>query len=233
MSVGGMLVSADGKTLFVCNSDLGISTFKGASKPGLVAFDAKSGAFKARWEFPGGGLCNDLTMTPDGTILMTDSFIPRILVLKPGATELSEWVTDERFKGDGFNLNGITWSENGVYTVKYNSNELFRIVIKEDGSAGAVDKISLSRALGGPDGIKTMASGALLVVEGAGRLAKIRVSGLEGVVETVGEGFNVPTTATIIGEKAYVVEGQLDHLPVPDNNAGEPEPFALKVVQLP
>jgi len=233
MSVTGILVSTDGKTLFVCNSDLGISTFKGTSKPGLVAFDAKSGVFKGRWEFPGGGLCNDLTMTPDGTILMTDSFTPRILALKPGAVELSQWVTDERFKGEGINLNGITWSENGVYTVKYNSNELFRVVMNEDGSAGVIDKINLSRALDEPDGIKTLASGALLVVEGAGRLAKINISGLEGVVETVGEGFNVPTTATIIGEEAYVVEGQLDHLPIRDNKAGEPDPFTLKVVQLP
>ena len=88
MSVGGLIVSPDGETLFACNSDIGISTFTGLSKPGLVAFDTKSGVIKGRWDFPGGGLCNDMTMMPDGTILMTDSFIPRILALKAGAKSL-------------------------------------------------------------------------------------------------------------------------------------------------
>ena len=233
MAIGGLIVSPDGKTLFACNSDLGFGPHSGASSPGLVSFDTKSGAFKKRWAFPNGGLCNDLTMTPDGSILLTDSFVPRILVLKPGAEALEEWVTNERFTGEGFNLNGITWSKQGVFAVKYNSNELFRIGLNADGSAGKVDPVNLSRPLGGPDGIKTLATGELLVVEGQGRLAKIKINGLDGSVETIAEGLNVPTTATVVGQTVYVVEGQLDHLPTPDSEAGAPEPFTLKVLDLP
>lgn len=235
MSVVGMVVSPDGKTLFACNSDIGISDFKGASQPGLVAFDTKTGISKGSWEFPGGGLCNDLTFTPDGTILMTDSFKPRIMALKPGAKLLSQWSTDERFNtGKGFNLNGITWNEQGLFVVKYNSNELFRIGVKTDGSAGPIDKITLSRPLGGPDGIKTLASGDLLVVEGGtGQLSTIRLDGLNGEVKTISAGLNVPTTVAVFGNTAYIIEGQLDHLPFPNNKTGAPDTFMLKAVELP
>jgi len=235
MSVAGMVVSSDGGTLYACNSDLGVSDFKGASRPGLVSFDIKSGSFGGRWEFPDGGLCNDLALTPDGTLLMTDSFKPRILALKPHAKSLSLWSKDARFFTEkGFNLNGITWNRQGVFVVKYNTNELFRIVMKQDGSAGSVDQITLSRPLGGPDGIKTLASGKLLVVEGkTGTLATIRVDKLNGKVRTVGKGLNVPTTAAVFGNTAYVVEGQLDHLPFPGAKVGLPDAFMLKAITLP
>lgn len=232
MSVGGLLVSPEGETLYVCNSDIGVSTFTGLSKPGLVAFDTKSGFFKGRWDFPGGGLCNDLTMMSDGTILMTDSFIPRILALKPGAETLIQWAGDDRFNGEGFNLNGITLTDQGVFVVKFNSNELFRISINADGSAGPIDLVELSRPLGGPDGIKTLPSGELLVVEGEGRLSRIKLEGLYAVIETIAAGFDVPTTAAVLGNLAYVVEAQLDHLPFPSNKSGLPKPFTLKIVAL-
>jgi hypothetical protein len=232
MSTAGMMVTPDGKTLYVCNSDIGFGQFSGASKPGLVAFDTTTTALTGRWNFPDGGLCNDLTLTPDGTVLMTDSFKPRILALQPGADELTQWATDNRFSGEGFNLNGITWTNHGVFVVKYNSNELFRITAGSGGTAGAIESVQLSRPLAGPDGIKTLVNGDLLVVEGGGTLARIRIIGLEGVVETVGNNLNVPTTATVIDGVAYVVEGQLDHLPSPGKTVSPPDPFQIKVLDL-
>jgi len=233
MSVGGLMVSPDGSTLYVCNSDLGITNFSAAAKPGLVAFGIRDGGLVNRWNFPGGGLCNDMTMTADGTILMTDSFNPRILALKSGADELIEWVTDERFNGEGFNLNGITWNSEGVFVVKYNSNELFRISQNSNGSAGKIEKVQLSRALAGPDGIKALEDGNLLVVEGAGMLSIIKISNLDGHIQTVANGLNVPTTVAVIGKMAYVVEGQLDHLPSPNKAVTAPDPFQLQSITLP
>ncbi len=219
----------------MCNSDIGVSDFKGASQPGLLAFDTKTGALQGRWDFPDGGLCNDLTLTPNGTLLVTDSFNPRILALNPDENSLSIWSTDERFFTEsGFNLNGITWNEQGLFVVKYNTNELFRIDLNDDGSAGAINNIILSRPLGGPDGIETLGSGELLVVEGnTGTLATIRLDGLNGQVKTLAEGLDVPTTAVIFDNIAYVIEAQLDDLPFPNANAGIPDTFMLEAIKLP
>lgn len=232
MSIGGLIISPDGGTLYACNSELPVATHKGASRPGLVAFDIGTGALINRWDFPGGGLCNDLTQAADGTILATDSYRPRILSLKPGAKTLSQWVTDDRFTGEGFNLNGIAWTPQGVFVVKYNSNQLFRIDMAPDGGAGAVTLVELSRPLGGPDGIKPLAPGELLVVEGHGRLSKITLDGLHGTIETLREGLDVPTTAAVVGDTAYVVEAQLDHLPLPGMEDNRPAPFSVAPVRL-
>jgi len=232
MSTAGMMVTPDGETLYVCNSDLGLGRFSGASKPGLVAFDTKTASLTGRWNFPEGGVCNDLTITPNGTILMTDSLNPRILALTSGADKLTQWATDKRFIGEGFNLNGITWTKQGVFVVKYNSNELFRITSLPGGEAGSIDAVHLSRPLVGPDGIKTLDNGDLLVVEGGGTLARIALNGLQGRINTLGNGLNVPTTAAVFNGSVYVVEGQLDHLPTPGTSVTPPAPFQLKILNL-
>ncbi len=77
----------------------------------LFAFDAATGAFKARIAVPGSErhFLNDITTGPDGTVYVTDTQGGRVWSASPGMTELRELVT----LGKVLAPNGITISTDG------------------------------------------------------------------------------------------------------------------------
>lgn len=232
VSTVGLLVDEDRGLLWACSSDPGLALRTGEDAPAVVAFALGSGAVSGRYELPGGGFCNDLSLDEAGNLYVTDSIAPRILVLPAGGSELELWLEDEAFAGEGFNLNGIVSAGDDVYAVKYNSGELLRIPVAEDGSAGDPARVTLDRELALPDGLKLERDGVLLVVEGAGRLSRITLENADrGAVTTVRDGLDGPTTAALVDGDAWVAEGQLGHLF--DPSSGEPTlPFELVRVPL-
>ncbi len=236
VSVLGILIDQDGNTLYACSSDPGISELTGSAKPAIVTFDTSTGAPGDRFELPEGGFCNDLTQMPDGTILATDSLNARIYALDPAGNALKIWLSDQRFTGEGFGLNGIASTADAVYVVKYNSGQLFEISVSANGAPSGVNEIKLDRPLAGPDGLEAIGKNELLVVEGGGlkagsrgNLSKITLTSESGVVQTLTTDLNVPTTAAIGDGIAFVVEGQLDHLFDPE--AGPPDEFQILEIE--
>jgi hypothetical protein len=241
--VNGMVtivgVHVAGEIVYACSSDPGLGELTGTAAPAIVAFDVKTGEPIGRYELPDGGIfCNDITALPDGTLLATDSFVPRIYVLKPGADALEIWFEDDQFTGEGFNLNGIAYDDGNVYVAKYNAGTLHSIPVGADGTAGEATQITLPNAVHGADGLNALGGGRFLLVEGGGLTDGVRGSliGLtlkDGVatLDTIAPDLNVPTTATVVDGVAYVVEGQLDNLF--DPTAGEPDLFKILEIELP
>lgn len=237
VSVVGMHVAGD--LVFACSSDPGASALTGTAAPALVVFDRQSGEATGRYELPeGGGFCNDIAEMPDGTILATDSFAPRIYALRPGSERLDVWLEDARFVGEGFNLNGIAHDAGAVYVLRYSTGSMHRIEVDADGSAGAVTEVALPAPFKAPDGLTALGGGRFLVVEGGGlqagargALTGVRLEGATATIETIAADLDVPTTAVVVGDIAYVVEGQLDHLF--DPAAGAPEPYRILSINLP
>ena len=223
----GLLADEARGTLWACSSDSGGT---GTSPPGLKAFDLATGEPAGSFDFPGGGFCNDIAIDADGNVYATDSFAPRILTLPAGGDALEIWLEDERFGGKGFNLNGIEVDGDDLYTVKSNTGQLFQIPIGKDGSAGKAVEVPLDRALQTPDGLRLEASGSLIVVEGVGQLTRITLGGSVPELTVVRDGLDGPTTATLVGDSAWVVEGQLVHLI--DPKSGSPD-LPFKVVRVP
>jgi len=229
----------EGDQTFACSSDPGIGALTGTAAPALVAFNTETGAPAGRYPLPEGGMfCNDIAALPDGTILATDSFVPRIYALKPGADQLEIWLDDSRFVGEGFNLNGIAYDNGAVFVARYNTGTLHQIDVGADGQAGQITDLKMSAEIHGADGLTALGDGRFLIVEGGGLYAGARgalwgatVFDGEAKLEAIAEDLNVPTTATVIGETAYVVEGQLDHLFDPD--AGSPDPYRILAIELP
>ncbi|MGH1444957.1 MAG: SMP-30/gluconolactonase/LRE family protein [Cognatishimia sp.] len=237
VTVVGLHVAGD--QTFVCSSDPGIGALTGSAAPALVAFDTKSGEPSGRYPLPEGGIfCNDIVELPDGTILATDSFVPRIYSLTPGADQLKVWLEDYRFSGEGFNLNGIAYDDGSVFVARYNKGTLHQIEVTADGQAGTVTDLEMSEGIQGADGLTALGDGRFLIVEGGGLSAGARgalwgatLSDGTVTLETIAPDLNVPTTATVVGSTAYVVEGQLDHLFNPE--AGPADPYRILAVELP
>ncbi len=233
-------VHVEGGQVFACSSDPGFAALAGTAAPALVSFDAHTGQPTGRYPLPEGGIfCNDITALPDGTILATDSFVPRIYALKPGADALSIWLDDEKFAGEGFNLNGIAYDDGAVFVARYNTGTLHQIEVGEDGQSGAVTDLAMSKAVHGADGLNALGNGRFLLVEGGGLSGGVR-GALWGVtvaygaaqLDVIAPDLNVPTTATVIDGTAYVVEGQLDQL-FDAENAGPLDPYRILKIELP
>ncbi|MFC4217259.1 SMP-30/gluconolactonase/LRE family protein [Pseudophaeobacter arcticus] len=237
VSVVGVHVAGD--QAYACSSDPGVSALTGTAVPALTAFGTQTGAPAGRYPLPEGGMfCNDIAALPDGTILVTDSFVPRIYALAPGADRLDIWLDDARFVGEGFNLNGIAYDDGAVFVARYNTGTLHRIALDAEGRAGVITDLTMSTEIHGADGLTALGGGRFLIVEGGGLSAGARgalwgatVSGAQAKLEVIAENLNVPTTATVIGQTAYVVEGQLDHLF--DPTAGAADPYRILAIELP
>lgn len=239
VSVLGTHVSADNQSLYACSSDPGFGDLTGSAKPALVRFNLSDGSADGRFELPEGGfICNDIAEMPDGTMLVTDSFAPRIYALRPGATELEIWYESADLQSEGFNLNGIAYSEGSVYFVRYTEGLLYRIGVKRNGDAGRLRQIELPRKINGADGLEAQGDGKFILVEGGGLQAGARgaILGLDvkrnkAMITVLADDVNVPTTATVVGDALYVVEGQLDHLF--DPSAGPADPYRILKLDLP
>ncbi|MBN2390173.1 MAG: hypothetical protein JXR84_05605 [Anaerolineae bacterium] len=207
----------------------------------LKSFDLETGALKEVYDYPDGSIGNDLTMDGDGNIYTTCSFTHRIFRLPAGGNTLEIWSDDPVLAVDSqegnWTLNGIDWDGNAsIYVSRTDIDGFYRVSIEDDGSAGAVQQIVVADTLTnmGYDGIALLDSDTIFVAEyGTNRLTMIDVIGNNGTKQVVSDQLDFPTNVAIVGDGAWVVESQIDHMLDP-NTAGPPQvPFLLKHVSLP
>ena len=236
MSVICIIADDRNKILWACSSNPGVTNYP-TQNPivSLKAFDLTTGDPLQSYKFPNGGFCNDITIDNNGNVYATDSFNPRILRLNKSKSRLENWFEDKAFEGEGFNLNGITFIDNKIYTVKMNSGELFEISIGENGKPVNFNKIDLPRSLNAPDGIEAIDKNNLLVVENRvpgtwnGSLTSINLS-KEPSIKIIKDNLDTPTTVSLKGKTAWVLQAQFSHL-FGDEKDTPPGPFEIIGVQ--
>ena len=231
LSVIGIIADDYNKILWACSSNPGVTNYP-VDNPivALKSFDLVTGDPINSYPFSNGGFCNDIAIDKNHNIYVTDSFNPRILKLNKSKNRLETWLESHFFEGEGFNLNGITSVDNYLYAVKMNSGELFRVEIKENGYPNNLEKINLPRLLEAPDGIKTIDSETLLVVENKGSLTIVELKN-SIKLKKIKENLDTPTTVAIKDNTALVLEAQFGHL-FGDEKDIEPDKFRIIGVKL-
>jgi len=186
----------------------------------VFVYDLADRALVESWETGEGGLVNDLTFADGGTYI-TDSFRPTLWRVpddrgEPGAIE--PWLDLEGTPipvQDGFNLNGITGSDDGsaFLTVHYATGQLFRV----DVASQEIVEVDL----GGED----LRTGDGLLLDGTTLLAVVNepepavvriemapdLASGEVVERVTDPSFDFPTTLGQCGEdRVQVLNSQLD-----------------------
>jgi len=238
-SIFGVLVDERSSTLWACSNDmssLGIVIASSETGSALKGFDLKTGQGRVSAKLPGDHtFCNDIAIGPDGSAFVTNTAAPEILRLPPGKSQLEVWANDPLLAppAGGSGLDGIAFGSDGsVYVDTYTPGELFRVDVV-DGKAGKVIKLKPSRPLTLSDAIRPLGNNQFLIIEGAGRLDRMRIQGDSAVIETLKDGYVVPTGVTVIGHTAWVSEGQLAYLFDPAKKDQSPTvPFHIYSVPL-
>lgn len=236
-STFGVLVDERAKLLWVCSNDV---SFMGIAGPGsakgshLKGFDLNTGEGKISVALPGSpALCNDLAVDADGSVYVTNSLAPQILRLKTGSTEFEVWAENAQFAppAQGAGLDGIAIGGDGnIYVNTFNKGELFRIELK-NGTAAKVTKLTTSRPLVFPDGLRTLKDTTFLMAEGGGTIDLVTIKGDTAKIEDVQTGLAGPTGVVLSAGKIWITEGQLPHLFDAAKNGPPKLPF--QVVSVP
>lgn len=228
--VVGMLVDDTADILWACYADISFQT-----PSGVARIDRMTGQVTDTFDFPAGGICNDLAQDGQGNVYATDSLLSVVRRVPAGGAAIEEWAADPSFVAPQgvFGLNGIAWNGQVLYTARLDTAEVFRIAVGAGGAAGAITPIALDKPLVGPDGVKALDANRLLIVDNPGGSVRIvTLSGDSGTVMTITNKLDTPTTAAPFDKYAWVLEGQLDHLlgqdPEPPNL-----PFLARRVYLP
>jgi sugar lactone lactonase YvrE len=222
-SIGIHIDAANGR-LLVANSDL--MAAQDPSLPGqamLGIYDLSSGDRLQMVDMgalrpDGRHFANDVTVGPDGTAYVTDSFSPVIysVALDGSASVLVE---DGRLSAAPFGLNGIEYHPDGYLLVAVMSGQaMFRIPLD---APGELSEVALSEPIVG-DGLSLRPDGTLVVVgssvgaDGAPVPEVIILSSADGwssaqVAERASTP-SQPTTAALRGDAVYVVNPHFDGL---------------------
>jgi sugar lactone lactonase YvrE len=238
-SIFGVLADERSNTLWACSNDLSaLGVVVASSETGsfLKGFDLKTGQGKVSAKLPGDHtLCNDIAIAADGSAFVTNSAAPQILKLSTGSNQLEVWVSDPLLAppAGGAGLDGIAFGTSGsLYVDTYTPGELFRVDVV-DGKAGKVTKLKPSRPLTLSDAIRPLGNNQFLIVEGAGRLDRMRIQGDGAVIETLKDGYEIPTGVAVVGHTAWVSEGRLSYVFDPAKKGQTPNlPFHIYSVPL-
>ena len=196
-------------------------------KAAFTAFDLSSGARRASWSFPDGGLCNDFITDAAGTVYVTDTALGRIIRLKAGASQPDVWAADAGLVG----IDGIAFAGGRLYFNNVRKNLLQRIDINPDGSSGKVTTLELSGELAGPDGMRRGPGDALLIAENkTGKLTEAKIDGDKAALRVVKDGFGQLTAVAIRGDTAFVAESKFALRDDPTNR--DPGPWLIYPVPL-
>lgn len=212
----GMKVA--GGRIFVCNSDQGRSI---RSTPAttrqtaeLLVFDLNTRQLIRRTDLDAllpasdPNFANDVTLAPDGTAYVTDSFSPVIYKVNPDGTASILVRDDTRFSSPAFGLNGIAYHPNG-YLIVANAGQgkLYKVDLQNGNTVTEVGNISMLPG----DGI-TFLNGDLYVVTGGTRVAQVRSTDnwqTASILKFDATGYMGATTSVAVNNQIYTLNARI------------------------
>jgi hypothetical protein len=238
-SISGVFADERSNILWACSNDLsafGGPSGSGDSRSAVKGFDLRTGAAKRSVPLPGAhAFCNDIAVDARGAIYVTDSAGPNVLRLPAGASAFDVFAASPQFlpPEGGIGLDGIAFGRDGnLYVTTYTAGGLFRVDVKA-GRADGVTKLHGGSSLTRPDALRPLGQNTFLLIEGAGTLDRVSITGDAFSATPIRAGFREPTSVTQVKSTAWVSEGQLSFFFEPAKRKLSPSlPFRIYAVPL-
>ena len=244
VSVTGILVDAENNRLYAASADAGLAERSGpdgttaGTHAYLGVYDLRTGerlrGIDLKSLTPGAGAFpNDLALTPDGSLYLTDSFSPVIYRIETGSFAATVFVNggeDFTPTPGGFGLNGIVALGNDLLVAKTDDGTLWRVPLTTPTDYTRV----IADTLPGVDGLELDAAGNLVAVlngltPSAGVVTLRSLDGylIANVIDRVSSTADAfPTTAALAEDgEVYYLESYLSRTLMGDFSR---EDFALK-----
>lgn len=216
--IAGIGMKVVGDRVFVCNSDQGRST---RSTPAttrqtaeLLVFNLTTRQLERRTDLDAlipeaqPNFANDVTIAPDGTAYVTDSFSPVIYKVTAGGAASVLVRDDVRFASPTFGLNGIAYHPNG-YLIVANTGQgkLYKVDLQ---NGNAISEVGGTGALPG-DGL-TFLNDDLYVVTGGSRVAQVRSLDnwqTAAIIKYDAAGYTGATTSVAVNNQIYTLNARI------------------------
>jgi hypothetical protein len=203
----------------------------------LVAFDARSGAFRTRLTVPSAGrhFLNDVTTGADGTVYVTDSEAGRVWYAPPGASVLRELAALGRVLAP----NGITISSDGRVLFVSDVDHIRALEIRGGSTWRVATPDSVSTAW--IDGL-AFANGALVAHHPLTfwRVARYsldptwhRIVGRQLLEANTPDGRTSTTGEVVGGDYVYIGNSQIDRMNAKTIDPATMDPIRIYRVKLP
>ena len=219
--ISGVGVKVADNRIFVANSDNGVSSKSSpatsAKTAELLIFNIDSRSLERRVDLddllPGvRHFANDLTLSPDGTVYVTDSFSPVIYQVKPDGSASILVRDDVLFSSPTFGLNGIVYHPNGYLVVANTGRgKLFKVDLK---NGNAISEVGGLGSLPG-DGLTLMGVADLYVVSGGNKVVQVRSNdnfATASVVDTQTDGYAQATTSTYVNGQVFTLNARIGEI---------------------
>ncbi len=241
VSAVGIRIDSARDRVLVCNSDVGVSVHTKPENQGKLAglgvFQLSTGALikyidLAALSQGGGHFCNDIALDSNGTAYATDSFSPIIYKISADLNA-SVLLKNERFAGEGFNLNGVVVKDDYLLVTKYNEGVLFKIPLNDPEK---FSQVTIAETFPGADGLLWAADGSLIVIANAQTNKALKLTSADNwasatVANSVVTGEVFATTGVKINNDVYVLHAMLHVLFNPETKQ-HVEAFEIHKVQL-
>jgi sugar lactone lactonase YvrE len=232
INVSGVLIDQTG-TLWACMTARG----PGGAVPSLRRFALPDGKQTGLFQGPAGWGCNDMAVAASGEVYVTDTQNKRVLKLAKGAAALVPWASDPRFDF----VNGVATQGGAVFVSSTENGGFYRIDVGANGAAGKVTQLAAPRALGRPDGIRSLAPGRFLISEivsnqaatgPVGRATLATVKGDSVDYRVLEGGLDAPCALTVDGRYVLVIEAKKQYHRDPSLIGKDPGPIRAHFVPL-
>lgn len=221
VSAIGIRVDAARDRVLVCNSDPGASVHTKPETQGKLAglgiFRLSTGALIKYLDLgalaAGGHFCNDIALDSAGNAYVTDSFSPIIYRVDVN-NNASVFLNNQRFVGEGFNLNGIVVKDGYLLVAKDNDGLLFKVPLDKP---EAFTQVKTGQTFVGADGLLWSPDGDLVVIANASTNKVFKLASSDNwdsaeVVSSVDTGDVFATTGVVRDGRIYVLYARLNVL---------------------
>ncbi len=175
----------------------------------LRTFDFETAEPGPAYDFPNAtGICNDIAVSPDGTIFVTETAFGGaggVRALVEGEDGMG-FVTVVAGIGGLGGSDGLAFIGDALYVNSVTANLLYRLDLDGTNLTG-LTTLETSQAMDGPDGMRVTADGTALYQAENGALTAtlVTIDGDTANIEVLGEGFPAATAVAVVGDTLYVV----------------------------